>query len=258
MKCRRYGSGTPTVVIAHGGPGAAGEIAPVAQELAEHGHAVLEPFQTKKTVEGQITELRQAIYRNCAAPVSIVGWSWGAWLVCLLAARHPDIVESLVLVGSGPFEASWAEDIKSTRLSRLNDHERSEYQSLAQAFDEPANATRIMELFDKMDGYATDDTPHPTLHIDMSIHAPVWKEASDMRASGELLERISEIRCPVLALHGDYDPHPAIGVEQPLRERIASFDFKLLDKCGHKPWREIHAKDAFFKALENAVRPLHN
>jgi len=53
---RRYGKAPYLVAVVHGGPGAAGAMAPVARELgADRG--VLEPLQTAMTVDGQVDEL---------------------------------------------------------------------------------------------------------------------------------------------------------------------------------------------------------
>ena len=57
MKLRTYGRPPFGVAVIHGGPGARGEMAPVARELAPDG-GVLEPLQTKTTLQGQIEELR--------------------------------------------------------------------------------------------------------------------------------------------------------------------------------------------------------
>jgi pimeloyl-ACP methyl ester carboxylesterase len=46
------------------------------------------------------------------------------------------------------------------------------------------------------------------------------------------------IECPVVAIHGDYDPHPADGVRIPLSNVLKDFRFILLGKCGHVPWFE--------------------
>ena len=75
MHGRHHGPMPSTVVVLHGGPGAAGEIAPLAEELARRGHGVLEPFQTKETVAGQIEELHHAIQSACIEPVVLIGWS---------------------------------------------------------------------------------------------------------------------------------------------------------------------------------------
>lgn len=50
---RIYGNAPFTVAVIHGGPGALGEMAPVAKELS-HVWGTLEPLHTAKTIEGQI------------------------------------------------------------------------------------------------------------------------------------------------------------------------------------------------------------
>ena len=79
-----------------------------------------------------------------------------------------------------------------------------------------------------------------------------------MRESGALLDAVSAIRCPVVAIHGDYDPRPAKGVVVPLQAVLPSATFKLLERCGHKPWQEIHAQEAFYcmvDAYSGMMRP---
>ncbi|MFO7996195.1 MAG: alpha/beta hydrolase, partial [Dehalococcoidia bacterium] len=71
--------------------------------------------------------------------------------------------------------------------------------------------------------------------------------------SGQLLEIIRRIKCPVLAIHGDYDPHPAHGVKDPLSRAIKDFRFVLLEKCGHYPWRERKARDMFYCILNAEI-----
>src|SRR5438093_128257 len=101
---RTYGSPPFRVVVIHGGPGAPGEVAPVARRLAA-ARGVLEPLQTADSVRGQVEELREVIETGATPPVTLIGWSWGAFLSFILAARHPMLVGKLVLVSSGPFTA---------------------------------------------------------------------------------------------------------------------------------------------------------
>ena len=67
------------------------------------------------------------------------------------------------------------------------------------------------------------------------------------------LARVRRICCPVVAIHGAYDPHPAEGVERPLSASLPAFRFVLLERCGHTPWLERHAREAFYEAVENAL-----
>lgn len=48
---RIYGQSPFTLAVIHGGPGAGGEMAPVARELAS-ARGVLEPIQTATSLEG--------------------------------------------------------------------------------------------------------------------------------------------------------------------------------------------------------------
>jgi pimeloyl-ACP methyl ester carboxylesterase len=98
---RTYGSAPYTVAVVHGGPGAAGEMAPVARELA-HDRGILEPLQTATSLEGQVEELRVTLASYTALPVVLIGFSWGAWLSYIVAARYPALVRKLLLVAAGP------------------------------------------------------------------------------------------------------------------------------------------------------------
>jgi pimeloyl-ACP methyl ester carboxylesterase len=85
------------------------------------------------------------------------------------------------------------------------------------------------------------------------VHRKVWGEARRLRSGGGLLALGRKIGCPVVAIHGDYDPHPAEGVKVPLSGVLADFRFILLEKCGHRPWLERAARDRFYGILREEV-----
>ena len=97
---RIYGKEPYKVVLIHGGPGAPGEMAPVANALKER-YGVLEPLQSKDSVEGQVRKLHEQLY-GYDAPFILIGHSWGAWLAWIYAATYPKMVRHIILVGSGP------------------------------------------------------------------------------------------------------------------------------------------------------------
>jgi pimeloyl-ACP methyl ester carboxylesterase len=102
---------------------------------------------------------------------------------------------------------------------------------------------------DKADAY--DPLPHDSelLSCSPDIYQQVWGEAVKLRSSGELLNLGASIQCPVVAIHGDYDPHPAAGVREPLSRVVKDFRFILLGNCGHHPWLERQVKQNFYDAL---------
>ena len=70
---------------------------------------------------------------------------------------------------------------------------------------------------------------------------------------GKLLEFAKKIQCPVVAIHGEHDPHPSEGVSEPLSRILKDFQLILLEKCGHRPWIERSVKDRFYSILKSMV-----
>ena len=259
---RKYGEAPFDAAVIHGGPGAPGEMAPVALELAS-GWGILEPLQTALSLDGQVEELRDVLEKHGDPPVTLIGFSWGAMLSFVLAAHHPSLVAKLILVASGPYEAEYAANLMNTRLGRLDQPDRREALSLLEALNDPevgekdALMARLGELMDSTDSY--DPLPHTSeiLGCRYDIYQSVWEEAAELRKSGGLLELGKRVRCPVLAIHGDYDPHPSEGVRAPLSRVVKDFRFILLEKCGHRPWVERSARDGFYSVLERELTSRH-
>ena len=255
---RIYGKAPFSVAVIHGGPGAPGHMAPVARELSTH-MGILEPLQTADSIEGQVQELKAILQEFCSAPVALIGSSWGAMLSYLLAAKYPSVVEKLILVGSAVYEEKYANDILETRLGRLSSEEVAEVHSLVAEFMEPNDGSRddtlarLGKLFTKADAYCPFTLDTEDLGIQYHIYQQVWTEAVKLRQSGELLELGRRVRCPVLAIHGDYDPNPPEGVQRPLSLVIRDFRFVLLKECGHLPWIERKANGPFFEVLREEL-----
>ncbi|MCC7564830.1 MAG: alpha/beta hydrolase [Methanomicrobiaceae archaeon] len=251
---RRYGAAPYAVAVVHGGPGAAGEMAPVARALSFR-RGVLEPLQQAATLEGQVQELAGVLEEHAACPATLVGHSWGAWLAFIAAARYPALAAKVVLIGSGPFEERYAPLVQNTRLSRLEDSERKEALSLMRALGDsggaaPAALARLGEVLSSADHLDPLPGGGEACELRPDIFCRVWGEAERLRRSGELLALGERICCPVVAIHGDYDPHPAEGVAAPLSRVLADFRFITLEACGHTPWRERRARERFFAVLE--------
>lgn len=260
IEYRYYGRPPYQVIVVHGGPGAPGEVAPVARELSDE-FGVLEPLQAKSSIALQLEELKDILQEHAPPPVQLIGHSWGAWLSLLLAADHPELVSKLILVSSGSLESGYPYDMNASRLQRLSDAEREElqqvYNCLEQASCPGASDAfiRFGELMSKLDSYDPIDTAsEEILDYQYGVYRSVWHEAMALRESGELLRRVAKLECPVVVIHGDYDPHPAAGVKQPLEKLLKEFRFYLLPHCGHYPWRERQAGEAFYRILRSELR----
>ena len=257
-RCRAYGVAPYAVALVHGGPGAAGTMAPVARALAP-ARGVIEPVQTALSVEGQAEELSDLLRRHAALPAVLVGHSWGAWLSLIVAAREPSLVRKLILVSSGPFEERFVPEIQTNRLARLGENERRVFLAALRTLNDPAppaaaskQALRDLgalvaraDAFDPIAGPEDASSAAP----DAVIFRAVWAEAAALRRDGTLLETARRVRCPVTAIHGESDPHPAAGVREPLSAALEDFRFVLLPRCGHTPWLERQARERFFEIL---------
>jgi len=256
--CRTWGNPPYTIAVIHGGPGAAGEMAAVARELSR-SHGVIEPFQTERTVTGQVAELKKVLADLGDLPVILIGHSWGSILSFILTAKYPALVKKLILVSSGVFEDTYAAGIMITRSDRLSHEDRSVLDSLGTKLNDPKNRDKnrifaeLGTIIDKADTCDPIDHSNEVIEYRYDIYESVWKQAQELRTSGELLELGTHIHCPVVAIHGDYDPHPADGVKIPLSRVIRNFRFILLENCGHLPWLERSARHRFYEILQKEL-----
>jgi pimeloyl-ACP methyl ester carboxylesterase len=234
-------------------------MSPLAHELGGD-LPLIEAMQTRLSIAALIEELREQIAGYAQTPVVLVGHSWGAWLCLLFAARHPRLVGRLILIGSGVLEDRYAEAMRATRLARLSESEVAEMANLEAMLADPtvtgkgALFDRFGHLFDKTENFAADPEPKDRFDTDPAIFGAVWPEAAALRTSGELLRQAAQVKCPVMAIHGVYDPSPAEGVREPLARVLAApFEFVLLDKCGHTPWLERHARAELYAILRGEL-----
>lgn len=236
-------------------------MAPVARRLSSD-RGVLEPIQTTTSIDDQVAELKTLLENYGEIPVILVGFSWGAWLSYIVAAKWPGMIKKLILVGSGPFEEKYVAQLHDTRLQRLSKEARVEFESIIRSLGDPLVKdkdpllSRLEALAEKTDTFdpVEEGSRKPELvQIRADVYQPVWKEAAELRRSGKLLELGKLLGCPVLAIHGDYDPHPAEGVEKPLSAVLKDFRFIQLKDCGHRPWVERRARDKFYDILEKEL-----
>jgi pimeloyl-ACP methyl ester carboxylesterase len=233
-------------------------MAPVARRLSA-GCGVLEPLQTATTLQGQVDELKTVLEEYGTLPMTLIGYSWGAWLSWITAAQYPALIAKLILVSSGPFDERYVPHLHKTRLERLSEEERIEFQEVIAELDDPLSCNadaalrRLGEVCGTTDSYAPVEQPEEKAEnsaCDGRLFQAVWTEAVEMRKTGALLALASRISCPVVAVHGEYDPHPAKGVYEPLNRELKNFHWIVLPRCGHTPWRERYAHEEFYAVLE--------
>lgn len=254
---RKYGQQPYQIGLLHGGPGAAGEMKPVAETLSKD-FGVLECLQTEKSINRQIKELHKQLTSSAEIPAVLIGFSWGAWLGILFASKYPNLVKKLILISSGALESKYNEDLMEIRLNRLSKSNREEAEKIMATINSnnSDNETlkrfgELMTIADSFD-YLSDESN--SIELKMEIYQSVWREAARLRDTNELINCADKIACPIVVFHGEFDPHPIDGVEKPLSERVENTKIVRLPKCGHTPWKEVFAKDEFYRLLRDELR----
>lgn len=248
---RLYGKAPYKIVLVHGGPGAIGSLKGFAKELnAVSQIGVVEAIQSKYSIAELIDELYKQISDNCNEKVSLIGHSWGAWLVALFAEKYPELIERIVLVGSGPLEDKYVAEIGARRFENLFGEDRAIFQRLVnnQATDE--DMSKIPKVFEKSDNYCLENRDmHRADKTDSQMHNMIWEEAAKRRTNGDLLTCFRNIKSKLYLIQGEHDPHPVKGVTIPLQENGVQCETYILEKCGHSPFMEKYAKDKLYKIL---------
>lgn len=256
LEVRRYGASGPKVVVLHGGPGARGSARGLARILESH-FSVLEPLQRRAgdaplTVERHVEDLAEVAPR-----AAVVGWSWGAMLGLSYAARYPDRVTALALVGCGTY-AECDRQLYRVRLeAALGAEGRAQRDALQGAIAsarDPAERDRLLAELGSLHAVANgfeliDADPEDLVDIDARGNQETWSDVLRLQEEGQEPAAFAAIRMPVLMLHGEDDPHPGEATCATLRRFLPQLEYVAFPRCGHEPWRERHAHVEFERVL---------
>ncbi len=251
---REYGANGPPVIVLHGGPGGPGSAAALANGLSDGFHAY-EPFQRNSgkvplTVAQHVEDLRELVDSlGLPTPPAIAGHSWGAMLGLAFAAEYPASVSALALVGCGTFTERSRTQHQKTIDERLTDLQRDRLRSLTSL---PASQSRLTEMRDLIDGVSTWDATFPDPNdepIDFVAYATTWRDMLRLQEEGVYPGSFASIGCPVVMLHGAYDPHPGSSIRTSLEQYLPQLEYHEISECGHYPGREREARERFFRTL---------
>lgn len=236
LHVRESGERGPWLVLPHGGPAAAGHMAPVARGFAD-AFRVLEPWQRTRAEGGlrvahHVADLQALLEERCGdEPVAVLGSSWGAMLALAWAAAHPEPRRPLVLVGCGTFDPAARAVFQARRAAA--ERERGE------------------ELAYFVDPVSTDIENE---HFDEQAHRETWDDMLARQADGTYPAAFAAVRAPVLMLHGADDPHPGPEIRDGLRPHLPQLEYREWPACGHFPWLERSARRAFFDETRGWLR----
>lgn len=257
---RKHGKPPYDTILIHGGPGAVGDLYPLAVELGKKT-GIIEALQTRYTINELVSELNEIIeLQTTDNDLVLLGHSWGAWLAYIYAARYPQKVKKLILVSSGAFIEFYANELMGVRAKRLSSDQRMNLTRLMNVLNRAQDKIlqdrtfkEIGDMFSIVDSYSPLDIENPENKPDYLLYKNIWYEATEMRRSGALYDLGRSVVCPLSIIHGDYDPHPVRGVAEPLFQIHDNVKLYVLEKCGHTPWRESYALHKFLCIMEKEI-----
>ncbi len=253
MHVREYGSSERTVVLIHGGPGAAGYLAPLAQGLADAFH-VLEPFQRRSggaplTVAQHVADLHEVVSSLRGARPALVGHSWGAMLALAHGAAHPTDSRALVLIGCGTFDRAARRRVNEVREQRMSPPQRRWLADWNGAIDRDEELRAAGDVMLAVDSYDPVVTELDAVWCDARGAHESWDDMVRLQDAGAYPRAFAAIAAPVLMLHGAADPHPGPLIRAGLAPHLPQLEYRELGRCGHYPWLERLARDEFFATL---------
>lgn len=253
---KHHGPTGRSVVVLHGGPGAPGGASLLAQTLADPLH-VLEPWQRLSsdvplTVAQHIEDLAQVISRETPDErPALVGESWGAMLALAFASAYPARISAIALVGCGTFDPNARARLALTLEERTTRELKEQLAELSTRIrDENERAAQAHALNDRLYTYSRA-VAEPIARLDVKAHIETWSDMVRLQEAGAYPAAFTAITCPVLMLHGSYDPHPGVMIRDGLLKFIPHLQYTELDRCGHAPWIEEHARDRFVSILRS-------
>ncbi len=263
IQIRRYGSAGLTVIVLHGGPGAPGSAAGLARDLAAD-FVVLEPLQRRSgevplTVAQHVEDLAAVAPK----PAILVGHSWGAMLGLSYSARYPGQVAGLVLVGCGTYEDASRSLLRQALQQRMTGSENSRIRELQERCVQERDTAVRNAIFgdigaalmraESYDPVEDSEQPAEGIPADEEGNAETWDDVLRLQREGVEPKIFRAISAPVLMIHGESDPHPVIETRDLLQRYIPQLEYVGLERCGHEPWRERHARDRFLDIVRSWI-----
>ncbi|MBM4181086.1 MAG: pimeloyl-ACP methyl ester esterase BioH [Betaproteobacteria bacterium] len=209
----------------HGGIWAECGLAGASPELPGYGDT---PSVSPYTAE----TLAEAVADTIETPVQLVGWSLGGMVGLALAARHPDKVAKLVLVGSSPAFVSrpdWPYGLAPEILAGFAESLKQDYR---------ATLLRFLSL----QARGGDAAREVIARLRESV-LQRGEPASEVLAAGlDLLRDVdlravaARVRCPTLVVHGAYDTLCPVAAAHWLAEQIPDARLALHERAAHAPF----------------------
>jgi pimeloyl-ACP methyl ester carboxylesterase len=181
------------------------------------------------------------------------------------AARYPEDVAALVLVGCGTYDESSRALHRRSLEKRMGEAERHRIAALEDQLESESNTAARDALFGELGALYMEAESHELLDVsgdsandlaaDEAGYRETWNDVLRLQREGIEPAAFRGISARVLMIHGAVDPHPGASTRDVLSRFVPQLEYVELDRCGHEPWRERHARDRFLELVRSWAVP---
>lgn len=206
-----YGQGTPILVLHGGGVGSPYELGKILDELKKkhriivmstRGHGRSEIGHTPLTYRQKADDAMAVLNATVDEPVTILGFSDGAYTAYEIAALYPEHVDKIIAIGAGTLEAGF--------------------------FSGEMSIDGLAQIDAEFVAYEKSIMPEPERWQEFcNSYMKFWSEMS----VGE--ETFSAIKCPTLLIVGDEDDHAPVATVLAAHQLIENSRLCVVPKAWH-------------------------
>ena len=251
MVWRVWGEGrpdAPVLALGHGGQGAwshwvrnvealAEHFVVIAPDLPGHGDSALPGTVDHDTISAVIADGMLAFLGE-GQKATFVGFSFGGAVFTHFAARYPEIVRRVVIVGTGGLDTPHGH-IDLGRVGGLEGEER--------------RAAIKRNLLGLMLHHA-DSVDEMAMHLLVSNGRQARLPVIDLVIPDKVVAVLPRLTVPLDAIWGEFDrPHPEPALQEAVLRRFQpDCDFRVIAGAGH--WAMYERPEAFNAALLDMLR----
>ena len=267
LYCKSIGTGIPLVIV-HGGPGLDHSyFLPQMEKLADAfeliffdqrgcGKSTLHVDTASMTLDALVEDIDKVRDAYNLNTMNLMGHSWGGLLAMEYAIRHPDRLNSLILVNSTP-PTSELRGASSRIIAQRTSRDDSAAQAALTQTDEfkrrdPLAMQKFFRLAFKGSFRSPLNADELTLTFgpDYAARSALlqYLNKDPQLQTYDLLSQLGTITCPVLIIGSDYDLSPPASNEA-IHSHIKGSRYVIMKNCGHFPF--IEAPTQFFPAIRD-------
>ncbi|MFE5628932.1 alpha/beta fold hydrolase [Streptomyces sp. NPDC056543] len=220
----------PLLLCLHGIGSSSAAFAPQLAELSSYvrvvawdapGYAASPDPEAPLTLD-DFADAAAAVIRARGTSAHVLGVSWGGVIALRLAARHPGLVDSLVVADSSPGSATEATKAAGMRartaeLAELGPRAFAEARG-PRLLSPGAPDALVRRVVDTMAG---------------SVRLPGYGYAAESMASADLRPELASIAAPSLVLCGDQDTVTGVEASQAVAGGLHKTAFVIVKDAGH-------------------------